>query len=126
MRAIRSIISAATLRSAGDKTNRAEFTELVLNCAKSEPTHIPQFENITLLLWRRKKQAEHLGTHLRKQHVQYRALGFHVLVLRVTALSSQEPGSRFSSFFMGCHCDVDCFKQSRLGCRAVNRCPDLS
>jgi hypothetical protein len=49
MIAIRSVKSAATLGSISDKANRAEFTELILNCAEGKPAHVPQFENIALL-----------------------------------------------------------------------------
>lgn len=73
MIAVRSVKSATTVRPAGNEANHAEFTQFVLNGAKSEAAHIHQFAYVALLLWRGEEQLEHLGAHFRKQHVQNRA-----------------------------------------------------
>jgi len=53
-----------------DKSDRVEFSQLVLDGVEGETTHIHQLAHVALLRWFDEKQPQKLGSHPRKQDIE--------------------------------------------------------
>jgi hypothetical protein len=72
-----------------NKSDRVEFSQLVLDRVKGETTHVHQLAHVAMLLWFREKQPQKLSSHPGKQDIKNRLFRTHVGFGNLTALSRQ-------------------------------------
>ena len=70
-----------------DKSDRVEFSQLVLDRVKGETTHVHQLAHVAMLLWFREKQPQKLGSHPGEQDIKNRLFRTHCSFVNLTALS---------------------------------------
>jgi hypothetical protein len=71
------VVPLITIRPARQKTDCAQFAQLILDRAQGKPAEIHQFTHVMLLGRSAEEQAQHCSAHLWEQHIEHWHVVFH-------------------------------------------------